>query len=126
MTKVLRKAMMKRSELETKFYRYKTLSNHKAFKKQKNFVSKLYKKEKRKFYKNLDLNTITDNKKFWKTLKPFFPDKGPKNQKITIVKDEEIISEDKEVAESLNSLFKNAVKLPRNRREVISSIPDII
>ena len=109
MTKVLRKAMMKRSELETKFYRSKTLSDKIAYKKQKNFVSKLYKKEKKTFYSNLDLNEITDNKKFWKTLKPLFSDKGPRKQKITIVKDNEIISADKDVAETLNSFFKNAV-----------------
>ena len=52
--------------------------------------------------------TIRD-KKFWKTIKPLFSEKGQKNQKITIVKDNEIISEDKEVAETLNSFFQGAV-----------------
>ena len=91
------------------FYRSKTIKSQKAFKKQRNYVSKLYKKERKKYYANLNLNEITDNKKFWKTIKSLFSENGPKNQKITIVKDNEIISEDKEVAETLNSFFQGAV-----------------
>ena len=48
MTKALRKAIMRRSELESKA----------RFKKQKKFCSKLYKKERKKFYSNLELNEI--------------------------------------------------------------------
>ena len=50
MTNNLRKAMMKRSELETKFYRTKNTVDQVAYKKQKNFISRLYKRERRKFY----------------------------------------------------------------------------
>ena len=110
MTKALRKAIMKRSELETKFHKSKTVTSYRIFKTQKNYVSRLYKKERKKFYKNLDLNNVIDNKKFWQTIKPLFSDKGVKNQNITIVKDDIIISEDKEVAEALNFFFDNAVK----------------
>ena len=35
-----------------------------------NFCSKLYKKESKK-YESLDLKNVTDNKGFWKTVKPF-------------------------------------------------------
>ena len=45
MTKALRKAIMKRSELESKYVKNKTNENLKAYKKQRNFCSKLYKKE---------------------------------------------------------------------------------
>ena len=38
----------------------------------KNFCSRLYKKERKKYYANLDIRNITDNKKFWKTVKPLF------------------------------------------------------
>ena len=41
------------------------------YRKQRNFCSKLYKKERKKYNNNLDLNDIADNKKFWKTVKPF-------------------------------------------------------
>ena len=48
MTKVLRKAIMKRSELKTKYMKKNTQNNLKTYKKQRNYCSKLYKKEKKK------------------------------------------------------------------------------
>ena len=72
MTKCLRKAIMKRSQLEAKFHKTRTLVNQKAYKKQKNFVSRLYKKERKRFYNDLDLKVLEDNKKFWKLMQPLF------------------------------------------------------
>ena len=66
MTKALRKEIMKRSELETKFYKTKSVNDHKLYKKQKNFVSKLYKKERKTFYKSLDLKIVAQRKDFWR------------------------------------------------------------
>ena len=40
-TKTLRKAIMKRSELERKYYKNSSPENNKAYRKQKNFCSKL-------------------------------------------------------------------------------------
>ena len=45
MTKTLRKAIMKRSELENKFAKNKASENLKYYEKQRNFSSKLCKKE---------------------------------------------------------------------------------
>ena len=47
-TKTLRKVMMRRSELESKYVKNKTSENLKSYKKQRNFCSKLYKKEREK------------------------------------------------------------------------------
>ena len=44
MTKLLRKAMMERSELETNFLITKNIEEHAAYKKQMNFVIRLCKK----------------------------------------------------------------------------------
>ena len=74
-TKTLRKAIMKRSELERKYFKHSSPANKKAYGKQKNLCSKLYKKERKKYYSNLDIKNITDKKKFWKTMKPFFSEK---------------------------------------------------
>ena len=54
MTKALRKAIMKRSELESKYLKNKSYQNMKIYKKQKNFCSKLYKKERKKNYSKID------------------------------------------------------------------------
>ena len=43
-----------------------------AYKKQHNYGSRLYKKERKKYYEKLNVKNVTDNKEFWKTVKPFF------------------------------------------------------
>ena len=48
MTKTLRKAIMRRSALENLYHQKKTPEHNKAYKKQKNFCSRLYKKERKK------------------------------------------------------------------------------
>ena len=53
---------------------------------------------------------IADNKQFWRTVKPLLFDKSKSNEKVTLVEDNKIISEDKDNAELLNSFFSNAVK----------------
>ena len=56
------------------------------------------------------MRNVTDNKTFWRTMKPFFSDKALGKNTITLVEGNDIISEDVEVANTLNSFFKNAVK----------------
>ena len=56
------------------------------------------------------MKNITDNKKFWKTVKPFFTDKGVSRNKVVLVEDDRIINDDKEVAQTFNDYFDNAVK----------------
>ena len=109
MTKTLRKAIMRRSQLQTKFFKTKNETDNKAFKKQRNYVNKLYKKEKNKFYENLDMAKIIDNKTFWKYMKPLFSDKTHSRQKISIVDGHNIISEDQDLAGKFSNFFKEAV-----------------
>jgi len=100
---------MKRSELSTKYYKNSTHKNLSQYKKHKNFCSRLYKKERRKYYSNLDIKKITDNKQFWNTLKPFISDKCNLSSKITLVEEGKIISEDMELANTFQNFFDNAV-----------------
>ena len=67
LTKSLRKAMMKRTELRTKYFKNPNSYNLSRFKKQKNYCTRLYKKEHKRFYNSLDTKEVSDNKKFWKT-----------------------------------------------------------
>ena len=50
----------------------------------------LVRKAKKEYFDNLDLRNVTDNKKFWKTVKPLFTDKGMNHDKIILVEDDEI------------------------------------
>ena len=58
------------------------------------------------FFENLDTKNITDNKNFWKTVKPFLANKISSNRnKITLTQKDEVISRSKDVAEIFNTFF---------------------
>ena len=109
-SKMMRKAIMLRSQLQNKMFAHGTLEYQIAFKHQRNYCNRLYKKERRRYYNNINLNDITDNKKFWKTMKPLFGDKGGPKDNIVLVEGDRIINEDIELAQTFNDFFDNAVK----------------
>ena len=94
-TKKLKKAIMKRSQLENIYNKTLTEKSLKAYKNQKNYVSRLYKKERKMFFNSLNSSVISDNRKFWKTVKPLFSNKGNYGNKIKLVENEEIIDDDR-------------------------------
>ena len=47
------------------------------------------------FFNSLSLSVISDNRKFWKTVKPLFSNKGNYGNKIKLVENEEIIDDDR-------------------------------
>ena len=109
-TKEMRKAIMLRSQLQNKMFKYNTIEAQTAFKRQRNYCNRLYKRERKNYYSNLNLNKITDNKKFWNTVKPLFGDKGGARDNIVLVEGNRIINEDAELAQTFNDFFDNAVK----------------
>ena len=62
----------------------------------------------KRFYKNINLKSITDNKKFWGTMKSFFTDKGTLRNSISLIEGSKIIVEDTEIAKTLNTYFEYA------------------
>ena len=52
----------------------------------------------------------SDNKLFWKSVKPFFSDKGSNSSKITLVEENNIISDEEEIANIMNNYFINVTK----------------
>ena len=66
-------------------------------------------KAKQDYFDNLDLRNVTDNKKVWKTVKPLFADKGMNHDKIILVEDDEILSENEQISESLNNFFADVI-----------------
>ena len=100
---------MKRSCFENIYV--KKQENHflRAYKKQKKFCGRLYKKQRKIFFNNLNPKFVSDNKLFWKTVKPLFCSKGSYNANIKFTDKGEIIQNDEEVAEIFNSFSENAV-----------------
>ena len=78
----------------------------KSFTKDRETSVSLLKREKIKYYNNIDLKIFEDNKKFWRSIKPLLSDKQKfLNRNITIMEDDEIFSENPVVAEKLNNFF---------------------
>ena len=111
MNKTLCKAIMNRSRLRNRYLKnpncHQTELN---YKRQKNYVVNLMRREKKKYYDNIDTSDITGNRKFWKNIKPLFSDKSKSSENIILLEGEEIISENDKVAETLNDFFTNIVE----------------
>ena len=110
MNKTLSKAIMTRSRLRNKFLKNPNVINKINYNKHRNFCVNLLRKEKKKYFDNIDVSLITDNKQFWKTIKPLFSDKHNISKKINLIECDEIISDDNKVAEIMNVFFSNAVE----------------
>ena len=64
----------------------------------------MIRREKKKYYNNLNLDKITDNKKFWTTIKPLFSDKNNSTRNITLIENDIIISSpDRKVLDYIKS-----------------------
>ena len=104
MNKTLPKAFMRRSKVQNTFNKHHTEANQKLYKTHRNFCVNLLKKEKKKYYNNLDLKIFDDNKTFWKKIKPLFSEKQSVLQKdIVIIEHGVVTFKKKEVAEKLNN-----------------------
>ena len=68
----LRKAIMRRSKLRNDFLKDRNDTSQSAYRKQRNLCVTLLQKAKRQYFSNLDPKLITDNKKFWRSVKELF------------------------------------------------------
>ena len=84
MSKTLCKAIMKRSKLRNTFNRKRSSEYWQNYKRQRNICSNILKSTKKTFFETLNINEITDNIKFWKTVKPFFTDKCKTSNNIIL------------------------------------------
>ena len=107
MTKSLRKAIMLRSRLKNNFNKQRSDENWDNYKKQRNFCVKLLRQTKEKYFSDINVKSISDNKKFWKTIKPFFSNKGLNTNNMMLVEDNEIVREEEIIANIMNNYFTN-------------------
>ena len=110
MNRTLSKAFMHRAKLRNRSNKFPTLENIEAFKRYRNFCVSLLRKEKKKFYNNLDISIMFDNKKFWKYIKPLFTGKSKSKSSITLIEGDEVITDNQKVSEILNNHFIDAVQ----------------
>ena len=102
MTKELHKPIMKRSRLRYKFLKNRTEKNQKNFERQRHFCKKLLRITKKSYYSNLDINKVTDNKSFWKTIIPLFTKRSLESEEINFIENGKNISNDTELCDIFN------------------------
>ena len=111
MNHTLSQAFMRRSKLKNIFNKDPADDNKKLYNHQRNYCVSLLRKEKKKYYNNLDIKIFDDNRKFWKRVRPLFTDKQKAlAENITFVENEVTTTVNKEVAEKLNSFFTAVVE----------------
>ena len=66
---------MKRTRFRNQFLKNRTDEKKSRYTKQRNYCFSLFIKTKTRYHSNLDEKSVTDNKVFWKTVKPFLSDK---------------------------------------------------
>ena len=110
MAKQLRKAIMHRSILKNVFNKNRTPKTWDSYKKQRNFCVNLLRKTKRKYFENIDVKDINNNKKFWNKIKPFFSNKASNTNKLMLIENNNLISEEPVLANTMNQDFTNITK----------------
>ena len=93
---------MKRSGLRNNSLSDETEMSRKEYKKQLNFCVNLLKRAKKEHFVNLDVNSLSDNKKFWQLVKPLFSNKVKAKTTIKLVENNEMIDDEVEIAKVFN------------------------
>ena len=116
MTNTLRKAIMQRSKLRNKFNEERNFENWSEYKRQSNLCSNLLKQSKKCHFNSLNVNDVTENKKFWKTIKPFFTGKNKTTNKKILTENNQTVREDKAICQIFNTYFTNVTKVLKLRQ----------
>ena len=105
LTKDLRKQIMARPKFGNIFNSKKNYENWCKYKRQRNLCLNLLRKTKKSFYKNLDEKQVSDNKVFWKNVKPFFSDKVVNSSKKPLVVKNSILLDDNKIENIMNIIL---------------------
>ena len=100
---------MQRSKLRNVNLKVRSYENRIRYKKQRNICVSLLRKAKRKHLEDLSIADVTDNKKFWKRVKRLFGNKIKGNPNIALVESNDLITDEKSLAETFNNYFVNVV-----------------
>ena len=117
MSKTFRKAIMKISKLKNKFNKKRNAKNWSDYKQQRNYCSNFLKESKTRHFNNLNVKDVSENKRFWKTIKPFFTDKAKNRNNIILNENNQTIREYEKICKIFKTYFTNATKGLKLRQE---------
>ena len=110
MTNKLNKAIMTRSRLRNKYLKVKSAEWKIAYDKQRNYCVNLFRRTKKNYFANIYISSLTDNTKFWKTVKPTFSNRIFHKETINLVENDTNLSDDQAVTDTFNNHLNNIVK----------------
>ena len=96
---------MHRSKLKNVSNKKRTDVNWANYKKQRNFCVTLLRRTKKEYFQNQNVKDLSDNKKFWKTIKPYFSNKGLNSNKMLLKEKGELVSDEKQLASIMNKMY---------------------
>ena len=86
MNRTLRKAIMTRSKLKRSYNLDGTTISFERSKKQRRICANLLRKSEKQYFSNIDVKNVTDNKTFWKIVRPKFLNKCKTRNRIILEK----------------------------------------
>ena len=104
------------TKLRNEFNKSRTSENWKKYKQQRNKCLSILKGTKTNYFNNVNPKFITDNKKFWSSVKPLFLDKSKAKNTIVLYGKGKIMKNYKRVSEVLNKYFRNLTKSLRLKK----------
>ena len=107
--KETQQGVMVTSKLRKKYLKSRSESDKKSYNKQRNKCVSLLRKTKKTYYSNLNVKDVVGNKKFWKTLESFFSDKSNNFENISLIENDNLLTDDLEIAETFNKYFQKLV-----------------
>ena len=99
---------MKITRLRNKFLKDQNKQQKKVFKTKK-LLCITYKKDEKRLLQYLRCKKVTDDKTFWKTMKPFQSEKILLTERITLIDNGEVVPTEQESTLVLNTFFSNIV-----------------
>ena len=109
MTKKLRKEIMTRSHLRISIIKIAYKKTGQTIKSTVTFAQTFWRKQKL-ITLNIHIKNITDNKRFWTTVKPFFTNKSKTCNNIILNENDKTIKDGKEIRNKFNKHFANNIK----------------
>ena len=67
-------------------------------------------KIKKQYCSNINISDVTNRKSFWKSVKRYFSNKRTNSDKITLVENDAIFTNDRVISKAINKFFINATK----------------
>ena len=105
--KNIHKAIMTRVRLRNRFLKEPTQMNILAYKTQRNYCVSLMRQNKKQYHGSLNVNHTTDNKNYWRVVKPNFSNKILGTNRVILRDGGKIISNTEKVADAFNKFFVN-------------------